>query len=198
MAESGLPRSPFAGMAGLSASRDLRVLSRDQIEQILAAHRLYVETERRQGRRADLGSADLSGLNFSGLNLRRVKMDRAVLKGADFTGARLERANLIGALLAHARLDSADLTGARLSGANLVSASLRNALLDRGRDGVRPRGQCRARCCLVGGGGYPTQGFYCVLDPVAGSGGGFTLTVIMTIFQSPPFCSYTPPSLPPF
>jgi hypothetical protein len=29
------------------------VLSHDQIEEMLAAHRLYVETERRQGRRAD-------------------------------------------------------------------------------------------------------------------------------------------------
>jgi hypothetical protein len=117
MAGSDRPRSPFAGLVGSSASSGPRVLSHDQIEEILAAHRLYVETERRLGRRADFGSADLVRLNFSGLNLRRAKMDRALLKGADFTRTRLHRANLIGALLARwpvrlffsrSRLDSLD------------------------------------------------------------------------------------------
>jgi hypothetical protein len=64
-----------------------------------------------------------------GLNLRGIKMDRAVLRGADFTGAHLQRANLIGVISQEARFDSADLSGARLSGANLVSASLQNARL---------------------------------------------------------------------
>jgi uncharacterized protein YjbI with pentapeptide repeats len=31
---------------------------------------------------------------FSGLNLRGIRMDRAVLRGADFTGANLQSANL--------------------------------------------------------------------------------------------------------
>ena len=70
-------------MIGSAASSSLRVLSPEEIERILVGHRLYMETERRQGRRADFGSADLSGLNFSGLNLRRVKMDHALLNGAD-------------------------------------------------------------------------------------------------------------------
>ena len=38
------------------------------------------------------GSGSLTGRNFSGLNLRGVKMDRALLTGADFTGARLQAA----------------------------------------------------------------------------------------------------------
>src|SRR5262249_18285105 len=41
--------------------------------------RLYLETEWRQGHRANFASADLSGQDFSGLNLRGIKMDRAVL-----------------------------------------------------------------------------------------------------------------------
>ena len=82
MSDSDLPRSPFAGMMGAAASSSLRVLSRDQIERILDDHRLYVETERRQGRRADLGAVDLSELNFAGLELRRAKMDRALLSTA--------------------------------------------------------------------------------------------------------------------
>src|SRR6266446_2176523 len=121
MSDSELPRSPFAGMADFSTRPPLRVFSSDEIEQMLAAHRLYLETEYHQGHRANFASADLSGQDFSGLNMRGIKMDRAVLKGADFTGTQLQRANLIGVISQEACFDRADLTGARLSGANLVS-----------------------------------------------------------------------------
>src|SRR5215510_15494285 len=122
MSGSNRPRSPFAGMADFSARPPVRVLSGDEIEQILADHRLYLETEWRQGHRANFASADLSGQDFSGLNLRWIKMDRAVLKGANFTGARLQRANLVGAIAQGARIDWADPSDARLSGANLILA----------------------------------------------------------------------------
>src|SRR5438309_11167788 len=116
MTASDRPRSPFAGL-NFSAQHAVRALPCDEIERLLAAHRLYVETERRQGRRADLASADLSGMDFSERNLRRAKMDHALLRGADFTRAHLQRANLIGAILIQAHLDGADLSRARLSGA---------------------------------------------------------------------------------
>src|SRR5262245_27353884 len=129
MSDSDRPRSPFAGMADFSTRAPVRVLSGDEIEQMLAEHWLYLETEWRQGHRANFASADLSGQDFSGLNLRGIKMDRAVLRDANFTGAHLQRANLIGVISEDARFDWADLSGARLSGANLVSASLKNACL---------------------------------------------------------------------
>src|SRR3984893_4900577 len=78
MSESERPRSPFAGMADLTARTPVRVLSPDEIERMLAEHRLYLETEYHQGHRANFSSADLTGRDFSGLNLRGVKMDRAV------------------------------------------------------------------------------------------------------------------------
>src|SRR5215472_17186490 len=105
MSDSDRPRSPFASMADFSTRPPIRVLSADAIEQMLAAHRLYLETEYHRGHRANFASADLSGHDFSGLNLRGVKMDRAVLRGADFRGTHLERANLIGAVAQHARFD---------------------------------------------------------------------------------------------
>src|SRR5499427_7228757 len=129
MADSDRPRSPFAGMADLSVRTPLRVLSPDEIEQMLALHRLYLDTEYHEGHRANFASVDLTGRDFSGLNLRGIKMDRAVLRGADFTGARLQSANLIGAMLQEARFDKGDLSRARLSGANLVSASFEDACL---------------------------------------------------------------------
>ena len=129
MSESDRPQSPFAGMADFSARTPLRVVSPDEIERMLAEHRLYLETEYHEGHRANFSSADLAGRDFSGLNLRGIKMDRALLSGADFTGAHLQSANLAGAIAERAYFDRADLSRARLSGANLVSASLEDACL---------------------------------------------------------------------
>jgi len=86
-----------------------------------------LETQYHEGHRANFASADLTGRDFSGLDLRGIKMDRAVLGGADFCGANLRGANLIGAIAQQARFGRADLSRARLSGANLVSASFVNA-----------------------------------------------------------------------
>src|SRR5215831_16008174 len=118
MSESDRPRSPFAGNFDFSPRPPLRALSEDEIERMLAEHQLYLETEWRQGHRANFASADLTGRAFSGLNLRGIKMDRALLRRADFTRAGLQRANLIGAILEEACLVDAVLSGARLSGAN--------------------------------------------------------------------------------
>src|ERR1700749_3723375 len=107
MSDSDRPRSPFAGMADFSARTPIRVLSPDEIEQMLASHRLYLETEYHEGHRANFSSADLTGRDFSGLNLRGIKMDRVVLRAADFTGAHLQSANLIGALAEQACFDCA-------------------------------------------------------------------------------------------
>src|SRR6476659_1197248 len=112
MSDSDQPRSPFAGLTDFSARPSVRMLSRDEIERMLAEHRLYLETEYHDGHRANFASTDLSGQDFSGLNLRGIKMDRAVLRGADFTGAHLQRANLIGAISQEARFDRSDLSGA--------------------------------------------------------------------------------------
>ena len=65
----------------------VRVLSADEVEQMLASHHLYLETEYREGHRANFSSTNLTGRDFSGLNLRGIKMDRALLRRANFTGA---------------------------------------------------------------------------------------------------------------
>ena len=77
------PVSPFAGMADFSARIPLRVLSPDEIERMLAEHRLYLETEYHQGHRANFASADLAGRDFSGLNLRGVKMEDPIVFRGD-------------------------------------------------------------------------------------------------------------------
>jgi hypothetical protein len=87
-------------MADLSARTPVRVLSPDESELMLAERRLYLETEYHQGHRANFSSVDLTGRDFSGLNLRRIRClplktlretgfwsrlpRRAVRPGADF------------------------------------------------------------------------------------------------------------------
>ena len=99
MAGPNRPRSPFAGMTDFSAGSPLRRFSTDEIERMLAEHKLYLETAWHQGHRANFSSVDLAGQDFSGLRLRGIRMDRAVLRDADFTGTDLQSANLIGAVL---------------------------------------------------------------------------------------------------
>ena len=64
MTDSDLPRSPFAGMGDFADRKPVRVLSHDEIERMLGEHRLYLETEYREGHRANFASADLSGRYF--------------------------------------------------------------------------------------------------------------------------------------
>ena len=141
MAEPDRPQSPFAGMADFSARTPVRVLSPDEIERMLAEHRLYLETEYHQGHRANFSSADLTGRDFSGLNLRGIKMDRAVLRGADFTGAHLQSANLIGAICREACFDRADLSAGASERGEPRFVKPRGRLSRQGRDGVRIDGQ---------------------------------------------------------
>ena len=96
---------------------------------VRCAHARACATQGTRPTVANFSSVDLTGRDFSGLNLRGIKMDRALLSGADFTGAHLQSANLIGASAERAYFDRADLSRARLSGANLVSASLEDSCL---------------------------------------------------------------------
>src|SRR5260221_7378239 len=99
MPNSDRSQSPFAEMVDFSVRRPIRALSSGEVEHRLASHRLYLQTERCQGRRANFASTDLPGLDFSGLDLRRIKMDRALLGIADFTRSCLDSANIIGAFI---------------------------------------------------------------------------------------------------
>jgi hypothetical protein len=106
-----------------SRSTLLRTVSPEELAQILSAHFLYLETGRKRGKRGNLSATDLAGHDFSGGNLRRIKLDHALLRSAMLARANLQRANLIGADLEGAYLTGANLEGARLSGANLQGAN---------------------------------------------------------------------------
>lgn len=93
---------------------------------------------------ADLGWANLNGLNLDGVSFARCVLKLAFCKGCSFVGADFSRAKLRGinlegcdlrsaafreADLEGAHMIGADLTGADLSGANLKLANLDGSVL---------------------------------------------------------------------
>jgi uncharacterized protein YjbI with pentapeptide repeats len=80
-----------------------------KLKEILEQHKLWIETNGKQGERANLKGAFLYHASLYSANLR----------GANLEGANLEYANLW-----RANLTDANLGGANLSGANLTDAIL--------------------------------------------------------------------------
>ncbi|TKZ53062.1 pentapeptide repeat-containing protein [Salmonella enterica subsp. enterica serovar Agona] len=112
------------------------------LSKILEEHKVWINSMRESGSRADLRGAnlcgadlrgaDLYGANLCGADLRGAdlygaNLCGADLRGADLYGANLYGANLCGADLCGADLRGADLYGADLYGANLCGADLRGA-----------------------------------------------------------------------
>ena len=85
---------------------------------VLARHKIWLESDGREGWRANLADGDLSGAILCNLNF-----EQANLRGADFRGADLRNANLRNADLRGALLDGTDLRGADARGATLTISS---------------------------------------------------------------------------
>jgi len=49
------------------------------LKQILASHQLYLKTEYHEGDRAKFLAINLTGRDFAGLGLLRIKIDRALV-----------------------------------------------------------------------------------------------------------------------
>ena len=124
-------------------------MEQSELKEILEQHKLWIETNKAEGKRADLRGANLVGANLweanltgailPGANLRDADLYHANLYHANLTGADLGRANLkvanlrdanlMNAYLQGANLTDADLTGANLTGAYLLGANLTNTIL---------------------------------------------------------------------
>tara|TARA_R110000851_G_scaffold267357_1_gene419844 strand:- start:99 stop:662 length:564 start_codon:yes stop_codon:yes gene_type:complete len=109
-------------------------LRQSELKAILKDHKLWIQSNGKQGKRAylvgaDLHGADLWGVNLGGANLEYANLDNANLQGADLQGANLVGAYLVGADLVGADLVGAYLVGAYLQGADLWRATLQHANL---------------------------------------------------------------------
>ncbi|EKN3753895.1 pentapeptide repeat-containing protein [Yersinia enterocolitica] len=94
------------------------------LNKILGEHKIWIESYRKNGSRANLYGANLRDANLYGANLYG-----ANLRDANLYGANLRDANLYGANLRDANLRDADLRGANLRDADLRGANLRDANL---------------------------------------------------------------------
>ncbi|HGC8063424.1 TPA: pentapeptide repeat-containing protein [Yersinia enterocolitica] len=84
------------------------------LNKILGEHKIWVESYRENGSRANLRDANLRDADLRGANLRGANLRDADLRGADLRGANLRDADLRGADLRGANLRGADLRGANL------------------------------------------------------------------------------------
>ncbi len=120
---------------------ELHDITPEQLNKILDAHRAWLESDGKEGHRADLSVSklarvDLPGTNLSMANLQGADLSEANLAGANLqevtlAGANLGKANIRGANLQRALLSKANLKRADLSGANLEEASLGGENLQR-------------------------------------------------------------------
>ena len=74
-------------------------MDQEKIDKILHDHKEWLETDGKNGMRANLYGADLSKVALHGANLRVADLRGADLRGADLSGARIENANLRGAIM---------------------------------------------------------------------------------------------------
>jgi hypothetical protein len=104
-------------------------MTRQELEQVLTHHHIWVNSGGREGASADFSNGDLYGANLRDANLHGADLSGANLRWANLSGADLRWANLHGANLSGADLRDANLYGANLSGADLRWADLRGASL---------------------------------------------------------------------
>ena len=119
-------------------------MEQSELKEILASHKIWIETKGKQGQRANFSGANLyrayitgaklefanlNGANLEGANLWDENLTGANLTGADLENANLRGANLTGADLSRANLGGTNLTGANLWGANLGGTNLTGANL---------------------------------------------------------------------
>ena len=81
---------------------------------------------KRDFEKAELGEADLQGLDFKGSNFSYADLSKANLSGANLRGCDLSFADL-----SEANLQNADLRGAMLFSANLRQANLQGTHLEK-------------------------------------------------------------------
>ena len=85
-------------------------MKQSELKRVLNQHKLWLDSNGDQGKRADLAGADLSRANLIGANLIG-----ANLIGADLTGANLTNADLVGSILNSIWMNRAKVNQSQLS-----------------------------------------------------------------------------------
>ena len=117
----------------------MKTITATELQNILASHKLWLETNGKQGvfailRDADLRGANLTYANLGNANLGGADLTDADLTDADLTGANLSYANLRGANLGGSSLMDANLEYANLTDADLTDADLTGTILEKKKE----------------------------------------------------------------
>ena len=108
----------------------MKKITEEELKTILEQHKLWLDSNEKEGKRADLTWVDLSCADLSGANLTGAYLIRTNLTFADLTFADLTGADLTGACLYGANLSGANLSGADLINSELEHANLTDTILD--------------------------------------------------------------------
>ena len=84
----------------------MRVVTPKALNDILHAHRTWLETDGEDGQKADLSETRLANVDLPGTDLREANLHRAELMNANLSGANLSGANFSSANLEKATLRS--------------------------------------------------------------------------------------------
>ena len=104
-------------------------ITQEELNEILKNHKLWLNSNGKEGERADLSYTDLSYTDLSYTDLSYTDLSYTDLRYANLEGAYLYKADLYKADLYKADLYKANLYKADLRGANLYKADLRGANL---------------------------------------------------------------------
>ena len=88
----------------------MKKITKEELETILEQHKLWSDSNGKDGKRANLTGADLSDADLMFANLTFADLSGAILSGADLSDADLTRADLSGADLINSELEYANLT----------------------------------------------------------------------------------------
>ena len=107
----------------------MKKITKKELKEILEQHKLWLDSNEKEGKCADLSDADLRFANLTHADLRYANLSGANLTGAGLCRANLIEVNLTCANLTDAILTSANLTRAILYGVNLTRVNLTGANL---------------------------------------------------------------------
>ena len=126
LAQDQTKEKPWSGTL-----KDGTKINREDLKGILADHKKWLDTEGKEGKRAQLSGANLQEADLQDANLQKADLSEADLQKANLQGADLLEANLWGANLQEADLFGANLQKAYLQWANLQKANLWGANLQK-------------------------------------------------------------------
>jgi uncharacterized protein YjbI with pentapeptide repeats len=108
---------------------DGSVIAKQDLSKIIDSHNIWLNSNEKDGERADLSETDLKEVDLQGVILRKANFSSANLEKANFKGADLRGAIFRDANLKSVYFGGANLEGATLNSANLYFASFRDANL---------------------------------------------------------------------